>query len=243
MGASGQRRIVREARLGSGRGGFRRGLEIYRFGMMPELFSAPLSMTALGHEEQSLPTRLNAGCRFRKETIAGTHGNGQDAPKGHRGSPELKVAGPSMLGTGCPDRHALPLTPPKTHGPSRAPHPARAGSFVEEVTLLLQSAPGAKYKAALGTAYGAGLRVSEVVALKVGDIDSERMQQRGFGPALLLHGDARPAGSVAPAHRGARAAPAAGRTERCCGSSRAKAARTATLCCRRSCLSCCATGG
>src|SRR2546421_8448072 len=25
---------------------------------------------------------------------------------------ELKVAGPSMLGIGCPDRHALPLTHP-----------------------------------------------------------------------------------------------------------------------------------
>ena len=49
---------------------------------------------------------------------------------------------------------------------------------VEEITLLLQSAPGAKYKAALGTAYGAGLRVSEVVTLKVGDIDSERMLLR-----------------------------------------------------------------
>ena len=31
---------------------------------------------------------------------------------------ELKVAGPSMLGIGCPGRHALPLTTPsKTHGP------------------------------------------------------------------------------------------------------------------------------
>ncbi len=49
---------------------------------------------------------------------------------------------------------------------------------MEEITLLLQSAPGAKYKAALGTAYGAGLRVSEVVALKVGDINSERMLLR-----------------------------------------------------------------
>jgi integrase len=49
---------------------------------------------------------------------------------------------------------------------------------VEEVTLLLQAAPGPKYKAALATAYGAGLRVSEVVALKVGDIDSERMLLR-----------------------------------------------------------------
>jgi integrase/recombinase XerD len=46
------------------------------------------------------------------------------------------------------------------------------------VTLLLQAAPGLKYKAALATAYGAGLRVSEVVALKVGDVDSERMLLR-----------------------------------------------------------------
>jgi integrase len=38
---------------------------------------------------------------------------------------------------------------------------------VEEITLLLQVAPGPKYKAAFATAYGAGLRVSEVVALKV----------------------------------------------------------------------------
>src|SRR5688500_6968828 len=45
---------------------------------------------------------------------------------------------------------------------------------VEEVTLLLQAAPGPKYRAAFATAYGAGLRVSEVVALRVGDIDSER---------------------------------------------------------------------
>src|SRR5205085_1815187 len=35
-----------------------------------------------------------------------------------------------------------------------------------------------KYRAAFATAYGAGLRVSEVVALKVGDIDSERMLLR-----------------------------------------------------------------
>jgi integrase len=49
---------------------------------------------------------------------------------------------------------------------------------VEEVALLLQAAPGPKYKAALATAYGAGLRVSEVVALKVGDTDSKRMLLR-----------------------------------------------------------------
>jgi integrase/recombinase XerD len=46
---------------------------------------------------------------------------------------------------------------------------------IEEVTRLLQSAGGPKYQAALGVAYGAGLRANEVVHLSVGDIDSERM--------------------------------------------------------------------
>ena len=36
----------------------------------------------------------------------------------------------------------------------------------------------AKYQAALSVAYGAGLRVSEVIALKVGDVDSQRMVLR-----------------------------------------------------------------
>jgi integrase/recombinase XerD len=48
----------------------------------------------------------------------------------------------------------------------------------DEVARLLDAAPNAKYKAALATAYGAGLRVSEVVALKVGDVDSTRMLLR-----------------------------------------------------------------
>src|SRR5262245_33149757 len=45
----------------------------------------------------------------------------------------------------------------------------------EEVARFLEAAPGPKYKAALSATYGAGLRVSEVVALKVSDIDSNRM--------------------------------------------------------------------
>jgi integrase/recombinase XerD len=47
----------------------------------------------------------------------------------------------------------------------------------EEVARLLEAAPGPglKYKAALSAAYACGLRVSEVVALKVSDIDSKRM--------------------------------------------------------------------
>ena len=45
----------------------------------------------------------------------------------------------------------------------------------EEVALLLHCAPSLKYKAALSIAYGCGLRISEIVHLKVGDIDSARM--------------------------------------------------------------------
>jgi integrase/recombinase XerD len=45
----------------------------------------------------------------------------------------------------------------------------------EQVARLLDAAPGIKYKAALSVAYGAGLRASEVVSLKISDIDSTRM--------------------------------------------------------------------
>ena len=48
----------------------------------------------------------------------------------------------------------------------------------EEVLLMLESAPGPKYRTALAVAYGAGLRVSEVTNLKVADIDSKRMLLR-----------------------------------------------------------------
>jgi site-specific recombinase XerD len=45
----------------------------------------------------------------------------------------------------------------------------------DEVVRFLQAVPGLRSRAALTTAYGAGLRVSEVAALKVSDIDSRRM--------------------------------------------------------------------
>jgi site-specific recombinase XerD len=44
----------------------------------------------------------------------------------------------------------------------------------EEVARLLDATPGLKSRAALSLAYGAGLRASEVVSLKVSDIDSSR---------------------------------------------------------------------
>src|ERR1700719_804045 len=54
----------------------------------------------------------------------------------------------------------------------------------EEVARLLAATPCVKHRAALSVAYGAGLRVAEVAALKVGDIDSQRMLirvERGKG--------------------------------------------------------------
>jgi site-specific recombinase XerD len=46
---------------------------------------------------------------------------------------------------------------------------------VEEVTRVLDAAGSLKYKAALSVAYGSGLRASEILHLKISDIDSERM--------------------------------------------------------------------
>ena len=65
----------------------------------------------------------------------------------------------------------------------------------DEVVRFLEAIPSLKSRTALTTVYAAGLRVSEVVLLKIADIDSQRM------------------GS---------------------GSSRARAARTATSCSLRS---------
>ncbi|AEE25301.1 tyrosine-type recombinase/integrase [Paraglaciecola chathamensis] len=48
----------------------------------------------------------------------------------------------------------------------------------EEVKQLIDATHTIKYKAAFSVAYGAGLRIGEVVALKVTDIDSSRMLLR-----------------------------------------------------------------
>jgi len=55
--------------------------------------------------------------------------------------------------------------------PQKLPHVLS----VEEVARLLAGASNPKHRAALAVAYGTGLRASEVVHLKVTDIDSDRM--------------------------------------------------------------------
>ncbi len=57
----------------------------------------------------------------------------------------------------------------------REPHKLPVVLSPEEVARLLDAAPGLKYRAALSVADGAGLRASEVVSLKLVDIDSSRM--------------------------------------------------------------------
>ena len=62
--------------------------------------------------------------------------------------------------------------------PVRVPHTLPVVLSREEVARLIAAAGNLKYQTALSVAYGAGLRASEVIALKVGDIDSQRMTLR-----------------------------------------------------------------
>jgi integrase/recombinase XerD len=60
---------------------------------------------------------------------------------------------------------------------SSVPEPRKLPNVlsVEEVKQLLMATTSVKYRAALSVAYGAGLRIGEVVKLKVSDINSKRM--------------------------------------------------------------------
>lgn len=51
---------------------------------------------------------------------------------------------------------------------------------VEEVTAILKSITNLKHKALIMTIYSGGLRISELINLKVKDIDSDRMQIKVF---------------------------------------------------------------
>ncbi|HEY3148602.1 MAG TPA: site-specific integrase [Dongiaceae bacterium] len=62
--------------------------------------------------------------------------------------------------------------------PVRVPQTLPVVLSREEVARLLAAVSNLKHQTALSVAYGAGLRSSEVIALKVGDIDSERMTLR-----------------------------------------------------------------
>lgn len=57
----------------------------------------------------------------------------------------------------------------------RIPHKLPEVLSAKEVEEFFRHVAGIRYRAALMTAYGAGLRISEVVSLRIGDIDSKRM--------------------------------------------------------------------
>src|ERR1700681_1781483 len=64
--------------------------------------------------------------------------------------------------------------------PERIPYAREPGKLpvvlsADEVVRFLEAVPSLKTRAALTTAYAAGLRASEAVGLKVGDVDSGRM--------------------------------------------------------------------
>ncbi len=60
----------------------------------------------------------------------------------------------------------------------KAPRKLPTVLSVEEVSRFLATIPDRKMRAVLVTAYAAGLRVFEVVALRVSDVDSGRMTLR-----------------------------------------------------------------
>ncbi|WP_240975229.1 tyrosine-type recombinase/integrase [Paraburkholderia aromaticivorans] len=62
--------------------------------------------------------------------------------------------------------------------PVRVPRTLPVILSPDEVRRLIAAAGNLKHQTALSVAYGAGLRASEVVALKVGDVDSQRMTLR-----------------------------------------------------------------
>src|SRR5882724_1817549 len=66
------------------------------------------------------------------------------------------------------------------HFPKRLPVPVKNPTILSprEVNTFFNAVPGIKYRAVVMTCYGAGLRISEAVALKIADIDSERMVLR-----------------------------------------------------------------
>lgn len=62
--------------------------------------------------------------------------------------------------------------------PVKLPHKLPVVLSPQEVSRLIAAASNVKHQAALSVAYGAGLRASEVIHLKVTDVDSQRMTLR-----------------------------------------------------------------
>src|SRR3954454_18534078 len=87
---------------------------------------------------------------------------------------------PALNQTVCALRFLYGVTLRRADLPERIVHAREPQKLpvvlsTEEVVRFLEAVPGLKCRAALTTAYAAGLRASEVASLKVADIDSSRM--------------------------------------------------------------------
>jgi site-specific recombinase XerD len=90
------------------------------------------------------------------------------------------ISWPSLNQTVCALRFFYGVTLNRGEIPERIPYarmPRKLPDILspDEVVRFLEAVPSLKARAALTTAYAAGLRVSEVVSLKASDIDSDRM--------------------------------------------------------------------
>jgi site-specific recombinase XerD len=90
---------------------------------------------------------------------------------------------PALNQTVCALRFFYGVTLGRADLPERIAHAREPNRLpvvlsADEVVRFLEAVPGLKSRAALTAAYAAGLRVSEVVRLKVSDIDSGRMVLR-----------------------------------------------------------------
>lgn len=92
----------------------------------------------------------------------------------------LGISWPALNQTVCALRFFYGVTLDRGEIPerivyARTPRKLPVILSADEVVRFLEAVPSLKARAALTTAYAAGLRASEVVSLKVADIDSDRM--------------------------------------------------------------------
>src|SRR3954469_11481906 len=90
------------------------------------------------------------------------------------------ISWPSLNQIVCALRFFYGVTLGEASLPERIPHAREPRKLpvvlsADEVVRFLEAVPSLKCRAALTTAYAAGLRASEVASVKVGNIDSSRM--------------------------------------------------------------------
>lgn len=93
------------------------------------------------------------------------------------------ISWPALNQNVCALRFFYGVTMHRADLPERIPYAREPRKLpvilsADEVVRFLEAVPGLKSRTALTVAYAAGLRVSEVVRLKVNDIDSSRMMLR-----------------------------------------------------------------